>query len=135
MVFHDGAIGVKYLVLLNTPTKNDPYVFVKVTSQRKDKSINPGCSKKDSSFFIQGGKTFFLKDTWAQLYELYPIPQKNIHGNDEVKYMGSLDAKTIGSIIDCLFLSEDDNISPIIKKLIRPPMQDCLLKLQEKFKK
>jgi len=41
LVFHNGFIGKKYLILLNTPGKNEPYLFVKTTSQKKDKPQLP----------------------------------------------------------------------------------------------
>jgi hypothetical protein len=34
LVFHNGFTGKKYLILLNTPVKNEPYLFVKTTSQK-----------------------------------------------------------------------------------------------------
>jgi hypothetical protein len=61
LVFHDGFIGKKYMVLLNTPTKNEPYLFVQTTSQQKDKPSVAGCIKVRSLFFIPGGKTFFTR--------------------------------------------------------------------------
>lgn len=135
LIFHDGIVGKKYLVLLNTPSKNEPYLFVKATSQQKDKPLTPGCIKKRSLFFIPGGKTFFPKDTWVQLYELYPIEPKNIDNNKDMTIDGSLDHKVIDDIVNCLFDAEADNIAPIDKKLLRPPLQDSLLKLKEKFHK
>lgn len=135
LVFHNGFTGKKYLVLLNTPSKNEPYLFVKTTSQQKDKPTSPGCLKKRSLFFIPAGKMFFTKDTWVQLYELYPIPPKDIDANKDISVVGSLDAKMIDAIVNCLFEAEEDNIAPVFKKLLRPPLQDSLLKLKDMFNK
>ncbi|MFO7972500.1 MAG: hypothetical protein R6U40_12205 [Desulfobacterales bacterium] len=41
----------------------------------------------------------------------------------------------IDDIVNCLFKAEEDNISPIFKKLLRPPIHDALLKLKEKYDK
>jgi len=123
------------MVLLNTPSKNEPYLFVKTTSQKKDKPSTPGCIKKRSLFFIPGGKIFFPKDTWVQLFDLYLFPAKDIDNNKDTTIVGSLDHKMIDDIVNCLFDTEADNISPIVKKLLRPPLQDSLLKLKEKFDK
>ena len=41
----------------------------------------------------------------------------------------------IDEIVNCLFLSEESNIAGIHKELLRPPLQDSLLKLKEKFDK
>lgn len=135
LVFHNGFTGKKYLVLLNTPSKDEPYIFVKTTSQQKNRPTKSGCIKEKSLFFIPEGKTFFKKNTWVQLYELYPISPKDIDRMNEITLEGSLGVKIIDDIVNCLFRSEEENIPPILKKLLRPPMQDCLLKLQEKFNK
>ncbi len=34
--FHNGSVFDKLVVLLNTPLKNDDYLFVPTTSQKKD---------------------------------------------------------------------------------------------------
>jgi hypothetical protein len=135
LVFHNGFVGKKYLILLNTPSKKEPYLFVKTTSQKKDKPTSPGCIKNRSLFFIPAGKTFFPKDTWVQLYELYPITSKDIDTNKEISVVGTLGAKMIDDIVNCLFEAEEDNIAPVFQKLLRPPLQDSLLKLQDMFNK
>ena len=135
MVFHNGFIGKKYLILLNTPTKEEPYLFVKTTSQKRDKPTTPGCIKNSSLFFIPAGKTFFPLDTWVQLYEIYEFAPKDIDTNKDITIEGNLDAKMINDIINCLFEAEEDNIISIHKKLLRPPLSDSLLKLKEKYDK
>lgn len=135
LVFHNGVIGKKYLVLLNTASEKEPYLFVKATSQQKDRPATSGCIKERSLFFVPGGKTFFPKDTWIQLYELYPIFSKDINTNNDIGVVGSLDAKIIEALVNCLFESEEDNISPIYKKLLRPPLHDSFIKLKERFNK
>jgi hypothetical protein len=135
LVFHNGFTGKKYLVLLNTPSKREPYLFVKATSQKKDKPTTPGCIKNRSLFFIPVGKTFFPKDTWVQLFDLYKFSPNDIDTDNNISVVGSLDAKIIDDIVNCLFDSEEDNIAPIDKKLLRPPLQDSLLKLKDMFNK
>jgi len=135
LVFHNGFIGKKYLILINTPSKNEPYLFLKTTSQKKDKSTTSGCIKKHSLFFIPAGKTFFPKDTWVQLYEIYEFLPQDINTNKKISIVASLDHRTIEAIVNCLFEAEEDNIAPVHKKLLRPPLQDSMLKLREKFNK
>jgi hypothetical protein len=135
LVFHNGFIAKKYLILLNSPSKNDPYLFVKTTSQKKDKPTTSDCISHHSLFFIPAGKTFFIMDTWVQLFEIYPISPKDIDTNKDITIEGSLDVKMIDDIVNCLFEAEEDNISLIFKKLLRPPIHDYLLKLKEKFDK
>lgn len=135
LVFHNGFIGKKYLILLNSPAKKEPYLFVKATSQQKDKPAKIGCIKERSLFFIPACKTFFKKNTWVQLYELYPIPPDDIDSMDKITLEGILDVRMIDDVVNCLFLAEEKNISPVFKNFLRPPIQDSLLKLQKKFNK
>ena len=135
MVFHNGFTGKKYLILLNSPGKTEPYLFIKTTSQKKNKPSTPGCIKDRSLYFISAGQTFFKKDTWAQLYEIYAIHSYHIDNKREITIEGSLDVKMIDDIVNCLFLAEEENISHIHKKLLRPPLQESLLKLQKKYNK
>jgi len=54
---------------------------------------------------------------------------------DKITLEGSLDVRIIDDVVNCLFLAEEKNISPVFKNFLRPPIQDSLLKLQEKFNK
>jgi hypothetical protein len=135
LVFHNGFIGKKYLILLNSPSKDEPYLFVKTTSQQKNKPETLGCIKDRSLFFIPAGKMFFKKDTWVQLYEIYEFLPDDIDNNADITVEGSLDVKMIEKIVDCLFLAEEDNISTNRKNLLRPPLQSSLQKLKDKFNK
>jgi hypothetical protein len=135
LVFHNGATGKKYLILLNEPQKEDPFLFVKTTSQKKDRPESPGCNRPQSLFFIPARKTFFVSDTWVQLYEIYPILPQAIKGSPDIQIAGALNSKITQAIVGCLFESEEENLSPIIINLLRPPLQEALLRLKEKFKK
>jgi hypothetical protein len=113
----------KYLILLNEPQKKDPFLFVKTTSQKKNKPESPGCNRPQSVFFIPARKTYFILDTWVQLYQIYPILPQAIKGNPDIQIAGALNSKITQAIVDCLFESEEENLSPIIINLLRPPMQ------------
>ncbi len=132
--FHDGATGVKYLVLLNTPSNNDPFVFVKTTSKKKDKPSMPGCIDSKAVFHISSGTTYFPKDTWVQLSDLYPLPKKDLK-LPGIKFINYLNEALIDKIVDCLFQSQEDDLPPVVKKLLLPPINESILKLQEKFNK
>jgi len=84
MVFQNGGVSNKYLILLNSPSKNDPYLFVKTTSQQKGKQKKTGCLKQDGLFFIPAGITFFPKDTWVQLFPIFPITTDDIDNNNDI---------------------------------------------------
>lgn len=131
--FKNGKTGRKLILLLNTPSKNEPYLFVKTTSQRKNKPLSPGCIKERSLFFIPANTSFFKENTWVVLYERYPIRPNDIANKKVLKLIGHLDSKTLDKIIDCLFAAEDDDIPPIHRKLLRPVLHESILKLKEKF--
>ena len=134
--FKDGVLGKKYLILLNLPRGNDPYLFVKATSQPKQRPRTAGCIKERSLFFISGGKTaIFPKDTWIQLHETYPIDCKAIHCDRDITMEGSLDSQTAKLIIDCLFAAEEDNLTQLVKDLLRSPVQSSLNNLESFFNK
>jgi len=103
--------------------------------EKKNKPSTTGCIKAHSLFFIPAGKTFFKLDTWVQLYEIYEFTPEDIDTNKDITVEASLDVKIIDEIVTCLFEAEEDNIAPIHKKLLRPPLQESLLKLKEKFDK
>jgi hypothetical protein len=131
--YSDGTSGQKFIILLNTPSRSEPYLFVKATSQKKDKPSSPGCIRTHSAFFIPAAKTFFPKDTWVQLHEIYPIKRIDIDQNKDIKKRDILDSKLMEDIIDCLFETEGDNIPPINRKLLRPPIQESITKLKDFF--
>lgn len=132
-IFHNGHVKNKYVVLLNTPSKSERYLFVKTTSQQHYNPTKPGCIKDRSLFFIPKGTTFFKKDTWVQLFGIYPIPPTDIDKSPDITFEGTLDHGTIQRVIDCLFLAEKDNISDEYQKMLRPPLETSLQKLKEKF--
>ncbi len=53
----------------------------------------------------------------------------------ESKEIHKMCVKIIDDIVNCLFLAEEENIPPVFKNLLLPPIQDSLLKLQDKFNK
>lgn len=100
--FKNGEEGKKYLILLHTPSKGEPYLLVKTTSQQKNKSLTPGCIENMSLFFIPARKTFFPLDTWVQLYERYEVTNADKDTNYKIK--SCLDSKIVDQIISCLLL-------------------------------
>jgi len=131
--FPNGETGNKLIILLNTPSKKEPYIFVKTTSQQKDKPLSPGCIKSSSLYFIPAGIDFFSENTWVQLYERYVMMPDDVDNNKDMKVIGSIDSKTVDKIINCLFDTQDYDIPPTQRKLLRPQILDYALKLKEKF--
>jgi hypothetical protein len=132
--FENGGTSNKLFVLLNTPTKNQNYLFVKTTSRQTNKPLNPGCIKRQSLFFIPAGRTWFYVNTWVQLRQIYEMSQGDINKDENARFTdGSLNNKTVDKIIDCLFITQDEDIPPIQRKLLRPPFYESILKLKERF--
>jgi len=120
--FYDGGEGKKLIVLLNSPSPKDPYLFVKTTSEQKRKPCTPGCIHKHKSFFIQcDGKHCFNLDTWVQLHELYEFEPASLLKDsfaNNVKIIGKLEYVMVNQIVNCLIHSNGDNITPYQKKLL-----------------
>ncbi len=135
MIFHDGSHGIKYLVLMNSPDGDEPYLFVKTTSRPNRKPFIEGCSMEKSLFFIKADKTFFKKDTWIQLHEIYEIPKADISKERGLQKVGSLDEKITDEIVECYLKSQEDDILPKHRKLLKPPIKEAIEKLAEKFRK
>lgn len=126
-------MGNKLLILLNTPGNHDPYLFVKTTSQKKDKPSTSGCIKNRSLFFIPPKTTFFEVPTWIQLYDIYAIPSTDAEKDPDLIIVGSLDLQKTDQIINCLLLAEADDIMPFHKKLLKPPLIESMEKLKKKL--
>ncbi|MDI6688743.1 MAG: hypothetical protein QME06_11045 [Desulfobacterales bacterium] len=67
------------------------------------------------------------------MHEIYEFWPKDIDTNKDISVEGSLDAKLIDDIVNCLFEAEEDNLITTHKNLLRPPLRDSLLKLKAKF--
>jgi len=127
--------GIKFIILINSPVKNDPCLFLKVTSQQKNKPATPGCIPKHGVFFIPQGQTRFKLNTWVQLYPIYEIAQKEIAKNKDISPKGKLDSKMTGDLIKCLLSSQEDDISQYHRDLIFPPLENALVKFQDLINK
>lgn len=136
-LFKDGEVGNKLLVLLNTPSKNDPYLILKTTSQQISqgykKSKSPGCQDKDGLFFIPANSNLFKLDTWVQFYEIYPFSPDEVQNNPDFVIIGVLNEKVTSDIIDCLYFSIGDDIPEMYDNLIKPAIEKSLQQLQDKF--
>jgi hypothetical protein len=118
--FKNGEIGEKLLVLLNTPElPSEPYLFCKATSKENGKPKSPGCHLSFSLFLIPGGKEFFNKDTWLQLYEIYPLDAASVLQDSLTKQLiekGSLKTNTVKDLMSCI--SKIRDIETEYKRLI-----------------
>lgn len=133
--FHNGNIGNKYLILLNTPQKSDSYFFVKTTSQKKNKPSTPGCIERFDAFFIDIiPNTVFSIPTWVQLYEKYIFDPNYIKNSKDLKAKNEpIGSKLVDEIVNCLLLVAGQDLSSLDKKLLLPPIEEHKRLLAEKF--
>lgn len=108
--FHDGAIGDKLFVILNTPRQKEYFITCKTTSQQNWRSDKEGCNSVDNYYVIRKNDDFFNEKTWVQFHEYYPISQELLQrciNNGSIAKMAELRNQTIKAIINCIGKSED----------------------------
>ena len=119
--FFNGEFGKKLLVLLNTPKKQENYIFCKTTSQEKERPKVPGCHPNKSLFFIPAGQEFLNENTWIQLEEFHQFHATTVLQHKWKGYLerkGKLQDLTIRQIINCIKKLKDieENVWELIKK-------------------
>ena len=133
-IFSDGTKGKKLLILLNNPTKSDPYLLVKTTSRKHSKPDTLGCIHNYYQvYFIKANSPFFKKDTWVQLDDHFPFSQKTI--STKLKHIGALPNKTIELIISCFLKINEQDLSPKVHSYIVPKIAQGINALANKFNK
>jgi hypothetical protein len=108
--FHDGEIGDKLFIILNTPRPNEHFITCKTTSQQKWRSDREGCHSHDNYYVIRENYDLFNEKTWVQFHDYYPISQELLQryiNNGTVRKMADLRNQTIKAIINCIGNSND----------------------------
>jgi hypothetical protein len=133
--FKDSFFGSKYIILLNNPSNSIPPLFVKVTSQQKEKPTEAGCLEQNKLYFLPAKSTCFPLPTWVQLYEIYEM--QGIERDPKAKLFGALTESLAGDIVKCLLYSCDDDIMPIHRRYLSPPPKSspAAQQLAERFNK
>jgi len=131
--FLDGTSSDKFIILLNTPEKNDPCLFVPVTSKQWNKPKTEGCISLHRVFFLPAGTAFFRLDSWVELYPVYEI--ESIDSNPNATIANQLKTAVIDEIVNCLLSCAGYDISGRHKKLLNPPLTASIQSLADKFKK
>lgn len=136
-IYKNGSLGKKLLVILNSPSKGESFLFVKTTSRQNDKPKTPGCIEDStrSLFYVPPKKDFFDSDTWVQMYSFETVDYNSIVNSPDIKKLGSLKPKTVNDIVDCLQKTWGDNIASWQKKVLQPSLNKSILKLKEKYNK
>lgn len=111
--FHDGGTPQdKFLILLNTPQKGEPFLFVLTTSQPKNKPQTQGCYPDAGYFVIDEKKEKTLpKRTWIKLYDIYEFDYVSLLKSSlqlkEIVNKEPLKEQTINEIINCIKRCKD----------------------------
>lgn len=104
--FKDGELGEKLIIILNSPDPSkEPYLVCRTTSQERSKPKTFGCQEELSLFFLPGGQDFFQKDTWIQLYEIFPFKASTLlkdFFDGELRVLGTLNQLTIRQLMNCI---------------------------------
>lgn len=108
--FHDGEIGDKLFIILNTPRSNEYFITCKTTSQQKWRSDKKGCNSNDNYYVLKENYDFFNEKTWVQFHDYYTISQELLQryiNNGIITKMANLKNQTIRAIINCIGNSDD----------------------------
>lgn len=111
--FHDGQTGQKIFIVLNDPKQNEPYLFVKTTSNLRNKKYITECNPDKGEFFFPANLIpIFKKDTVVQLLEIYEATSQeflnaHLHDNTLVS-LGQLSTHYINLIVNCLKKLKED---------------------------
>jgi len=110
--FDDGALGQKFLVVLNTPSNGEDFQVCRTTSQqhRYPNVIQEGCAPRAACFKMRAGVDFFQKDTWIQFHDIrdYPISMLLEDIGDEVAIPQTvMKLQNISALLNCILKSED----------------------------
>lgn len=109
--FPDGEYGEKLLVVLNTPTKDEPYLVCKTTSHCKYCITKEGCHSDKGIYHIKAKRDGFLDDTWIQLSPIMAFSREEIvkaHLEDKICHIKhQLSENTIRAILNCIWKGDD----------------------------
>lgn len=109
--FTDGEIGEKLLIILNTPTPNEPYLVCRTTSKCKYYITKEGCHEDKGIYHIKANRDGFSYDTWIQLSDIFEFTQeellnaRHVHKTCQIKHC--LKENTIRAILNCIWKCDD----------------------------
>ena len=116
-VFHDGDVGDKLFVMLNTPDpkKQDDYLVCLTTSQmkaRRQKIKGCGLNQKPPtpSFFYDVKDDSFKVDTWIVFDRLYQVTFTGLMQhtiNKKVDFLFKLKPDNFRALLNCMLKSQD----------------------------
>ncbi|MFP3982778.1 MAG: hypothetical protein ACLFV2_03705 [Desulfurivibrionaceae bacterium] len=130
--FSNGAEAKKLLVLLNNPNQGDPYFFVKTTSKQHRKPREIGCiGDYHQVYFVKAKSDFFEIDTWIQLDDYFPFEPNYV--TNYLHHKGELTEECTQKVVDCFLQINNDDLSPRMRKVFEPPLEQGIRALADKF--
>lgn len=110
LLYKDGEIGNKLLIVLNNQCNTDPYLCCKTTSKKRYGIDTEGCYYKNNIFLTT--KKPFDSKTWVQfdpnsLFEFSAPELISCGFKKELKIIGCLTECDINEIVNCIKMSED----------------------------
>lgn len=129
--YPDGGTGRKYIVLLNNSEGGGLSLVLKTTSQRKRRPITPGCIADWGLFFIPAQSAHFPKDTWVQLFPVFPI--QNLESDEDIDYFGHLPDPLFRDLLDCLLESQAEDLTQAQLEILLPQSSVSLKHLADHF--
>ena len=130
--YSDGTTGRKLLVLLNNPSSEDPYLFIKTTSQKHSKPDTPGCIDTfHKVYFVPANCAFFQKNTWIQLDDYFLFTQQSLER--DLNHIGQLPGKTTELLVSCFLKINEQDLSPKVRCYIVPKIAQGISALANKF--
>lgn len=120
-VFKDGSSSAKFLIVLNqTSSSDEPILLAKTTSRKKYRNDTSGCCKQHFCYKINKGASWFDKDTWVLLSDIYPFSQAELLKaslqDKQLSHKADLTPQIIDAITNCCAYSDD--ITNRYKKMI-----------------
>ncbi len=110
-IFPDGVIGKKLLIVLNTPSNDEPYLVCRTTSKCKNYITKEGCHHEKSIYHIKANKDGFPKDTWVQLQPLTEFTKAEVLKacltDKTCKVSHNISPSTISAILNCIEKGDD----------------------------
>jgi len=111
-VFSDTTeTGMKYLVILNTPPAEKPFLGILTTTKpRLNWTQNPGCYAPDGYYFIKAGTEWFPLSTWLKFNHVYEFPHAEAIDKETqsvFKNRGCLTPDRCNSVVNCIKNSFD----------------------------
>ena len=109
--FENGELGEKLIIILNDPDPSkEPFLTCRVTSKEKNKPREFGCHAERSLFFLPARRDFFEKDTWIQLFKIFPFEASSLlkdHFNGALEVIGELQRSTLQQLMSCIRSIQD----------------------------